>query len=99
MKMFKQLFLLFTLILAFSNFAFAYTDDDYTCTPNYFTKCKIKDGMEYVMLNNTGEQKFSNIKQSQDIPIVVFPAQLKYPIQLPDGSFLGKSKGDKQENL
>lgn len=83
----------------FNGVAHAYTDDDYTCTPNYFTKCKIQDGKEYIMLSGLGEQKYSNVKQTQGVPIVIFPAQLKYPIQLPDGSFLGKSKGDKEEKL
>lgn len=66
----------------FNGVAYAYTDDDYECTPTYFTKCKIKDGTEYVMLNSLGEQKYSNIKQTQGMPIVIFPAQLKYEFLL-----------------
>lgn len=98
--MFRKLIVMFAIATyIFNGVAYAYTDDDYVCTPNYFTKCKIQDGKEYVMLNSLGEQKYSNIKQTQGVPIVVFPAQLKYPIQLPDGSFLGKSKGDKEEKL
>lgn len=97
--MLKRLFILILITYMLNNFAYAYTDDDYVCTPNYFTKCKIQDGKEYVMLNSLAEQKYSNIKQIQGLPIVIFPAQLKYPIQLPDSSFLGKSKGDKEENL
>lgn len=83
----------------FNGVAHAYTDDDYVCTPTYFTKCKIQDGKEYVMLNSLAEQKYSTVKQTQGVPIVVFPAQLKYEILLKEASPLRKSKGDKEENL
>ena len=98
--MLKKLVVLLAIVsYIFNGAAHAYTDDDYVCTPNYFTKFKIQDGKESVMLNSLGEQKYSNVKQTQGVPIVIFPAQLKYPIQLPDGSFLGKDKGSKEEKL
>lgn len=78
-----------------NNLAYAYTDDDYVCQPNYFTKCKIQDGKEYVMSNSLAEQKYPNLKQTAGEPIVIFPAQLKYPLIFNE-SYLGKPKNSKQ---
>lgn len=86
----------------FNGVAYAYTEDDYQpCDARRGFKCKIVikngEGYEYVMFDRLTEGRYSSVvDQTAGVPIVIFPAQLKYPIQLPDGSYLGKPKSNKQ---
>lgn len=95
--MFKKLVVLIVIaVYMLNNLAYAYTENDYLpCEARQGYKCKIVikngEGYEYVMLDRLTEGRYSDIvDQTAGVPIIIFPAQLKYPIQLPDGSYLGK---------